>query len=232
MIKVTLTESSTVQLKTTFCHACQKHGHWAKCCFSTKYDEHRTNSPAIGRHSTQPTPRSFARGQRRTGQPHTRYGTQPQTYDAHRSGSRNRHLHTLDEQCDYGENRSQCDYDDYTSHTNEFSFNVVDTSIPRRNEAYATLRIQLRNRPGLHNFTLKVDTGAQANTMPFRTFRDMFPEQLDRFGNPRTDCLQPTESILTAYNGTGIACSGTVDINCSYDGREWRNTKFFVVDVA
>ena len=85
--------------------------------------------------------------------------------------------------------------------------------------------------PGLHNFTLKVDTGAQANTMPFRTFRDMFPEQLDRFGNPRTDCLQPTESILTAYNGTGIACSGTVDINCSYDGREWRNTKFFVVDV-
>ena len=67
--------------------------------------------------------------------------------------------------------------------------------------------------------------------MPFRTFRDMFPEQLDRFGNPRTDCLQPTESILTAYNGTGIACSGTVDINCSYDGREWRNTKLFVVDV-
>ena len=106
-----------------------------------------------------------------------------------------------------------------------------DTSIPRRNEAYATLRIQLRNRPGLHNFTLKVDTGAQANTMPFRTFRDMFPEQLDRFGNPCTDCLQPTESILTAYNGTGVACSGTVDINCSYDGREWRNTKFFVVDV-
>ena len=77
------------------------------------------------------------------------------------------------------------------------------------NEAYATLRIQLRNRPGLHNFTLKVDTGAQANTMPFRTFRDMFPEQLDRFGNPCTDCLQPTESILTTYNGTGIACSGT-----------------------
>ena len=38
-----------------------------KCCFSTKYDEHRTNPPARGRHSTQPAPRSFARGQRRTG---------------------------------------------------------------------------------------------------------------------------------------------------------------------
>ena len=130
-----------------------------------------------------------------------------------------------------GENRSQCDYDDYTSHANEFSFNVVDTPISRRNEAYATLKIQLCNRPGIHNFTWKVDTGAQANTMPFRTFRDMFPEQLDEVGNPCADCLQPTESILTAYNGTGIACSGTVDINCSYDGREWRNTKFFVVDV-
>ena len=187
MIKVARAESSRpyCPAKHDICHACQKHGHWAKCCFSTKYDEHR-----------------------------------------------NRHLHTLDEQCDYGENRSQCDYDDYTSHTNEFSFNVVDTSIPRRNEAYATLRIQLRNRPGLHNFTLKVDTGAQANTMPFTTFRYMFPEQLDIFGNHHTDCLQPTENIMTAYNGTGIAClHRTVDINCSYDGREWRNTKFFVVDV-
>ena len=67
--------------------------------------------------------------------------------------------------------------------------------------------------------------------MPFRTFRDMFPEQLDEVRNPCANCLQPTESILTAYNGTGIACSGTVDINCSYDGREWRNTKFFAVDV-
>ena len=38
--------------KNDICHACQKHGHWAKCCFSTKYDEHRTNSPARGRHST------------------------------------------------------------------------------------------------------------------------------------------------------------------------------------
>ena len=62
-------------------------------------------------------------------------------------------------------------------------------------------------------------------------FRDMFLEQLDEVGNPCADCLQPTESILTAYNGTGIACSGTVGINCSYDGREWRNTKLFVVDV-
>ena len=99
----------------------------------------------------------------------------------------------------------------------------------KRDEAYATLKIQLCNRPGIHNFTVKVDTGAQANTMPFSTFRDMFPEQLDKVLS--ADCLQPTESILMAYNRTGIACSGTVDINCSYDGREWRNINFFVVDV-
>ena len=53
--------------KNYICHACQRHGHWAKCCFPTIDDEHRTNSPARGRHSTQPTQRSFARGQRRTG---------------------------------------------------------------------------------------------------------------------------------------------------------------------
>ena len=103
-----------------------------------------------------------------------------------------RHIHTLDEQCDYGENSSQCDYDEYTSHANEFSFNVVDTSISRRNQAYASLKIQLCNTPGINNFTLKVDTGVQANTMPFRTFRDMFPEQLDNVGIPFAHCLQPT----------------------------------------
>ena len=64
----------------------------------------------------------------------------------------------------------------------------------------------------------------------------MFPEQLDDVGNRCAARLQPTESILTAYNGTGIACIQrnwyrTVDINCSYDGQEWRKTKLFVVDV-
>ena len=101
--------------------ACQKPGRWAKCCFTTKYDQHRTNS--------QPTQRS-------------------NPYERSMDLNHNRMIRinlavTLDifapeEQCDYGENRSQCNYDDNTAaQANELPFNVANTSISNMNETYA-----------------------------------------------------------------------------------------------
>ena len=36
---------------------------------------------------------------------------------------------------------------------------------------YAQVHIKLNNRPGIHNLSAKIDTGAQGNTIPLRTFR-------------------------------------------------------------
>ena len=60
------------------------------------------------------------------------------------------------------------------------SFNVVRASTSSSVEAFATLNVRLDNRLGIHDFHLKVDIGAQENTLPFRTFRAMFPEKLQR----------------------------------------------------
>jgi hypothetical protein len=99
-----------------------------------------------------------------------------------------------------------------------------------RDEAYVTLRIQL-DKPGTPKLKLKVDTGAQANTLPYRTFRNMFPSKTDHRGKPRAECLVPTRGKLTAYNGSAIKCKGTITINCKYNNSDWTKVRFYVVDV-
>ena len=49
---------------------------------------------------------------------------------------------------------------------------------------FATLDIVLLNKKGVHNLKAKVDTGAEGNTLPLRTFQQMFPEWVDRNGQP------------------------------------------------
>jgi hypothetical protein len=53
---------------------------------------------------------------------------------------------------------------------------------------------------------VKVDTGVAANTLPFRTYTQMFPEKLDGDGKPRSDLLEPAPKTLFAYNNMPIEC--------------------------
>lgn len=107
----------------------------------------------------------------------------------------------------------------------QLSFDVIDAD--QRKEAIARLQIKLSNRPGIHNLKAKVDTGAQANTLPLRTFRNMFPEQLNEHGVPQS--LSDSGTVLSAYNGTEIKQYGTVVIPCKYNDTPWNDTQFYVV---
>ena len=42
-------------------------------------------------------------------------------------------------------------------------------------EAFVSLDIKIPPRPGIHKMKLKIDTGAQANTLPVRMAKKMFP---------------------------------------------------------
>ena len=97
-----------------------------------------------------------------------------------------------------------------------------------RSEAIATLDIILPNRKGIHDLKIKVDTGAEGNTLPLRTFQQMFPEWVDQNGHPRPGTTQKESAILTAYNGSSIPQHGSVGIHCAYKG-EWTYIKFYVV---
>ena len=62
------------------------------------------------------------------------------------------------------------------------TFNCINMT--KRDEAFLLINIKLPNRNGIHKLRLKIDTGAQGNTLPVSTFRRMFPEKLDADGFP------------------------------------------------
>ena len=76
---------------------------------------------------------------------------------------------------------------------------------------------------------LKVDTGAQANTISTNTFKQMYPGSSNEIN---TKFLTPTIHTLTAYNGSSIKCIGTTSILCGYNKSSFKFTNFYVVDVA
>ena len=81
-----------------------------------------------------------------------------------------------------------------------------------RTEAFASLDIILPNRKGVHELKIKVDTGAEGNALPLRTFLQMFPEHVVRNGRPRPDTTQKEATVLTAYNGSSIPKHGSIQI--------------------
>ena len=73
-----------------------------------------------------------------------------------------------------------------------------------RTEVFASLDIILPNRKGVHELKIKMDTGAEGNTLPLRTFQQMFPEHVHQNGQSRSDTKQKETAVLTAYNGSSI----------------------------
>ena len=110
----------------------------------------------------------------------------------------------------------------------KLSFDTVGVDTVERDEAYATLQIELNdNTPA--TLRVKVDTGAQGNVMPLRTFQRMYPSSLDTEGLPVRGSLQHRDTILTAYNGQPILQYGTTRLRCEYNSN-WCDADFFVAD--
>ena len=76
-------------------------------------------------------------------------------------------------------------HDNFESlHFESISVNNVNTE--SRDEVFATLGVRLTNMRNAQAADLKakVDSGAQANILPLRLFKQMFPEKIGPDGNP------------------------------------------------
>ena len=95
---------------------------------------------------------------------------------------------------------------------------------------FAKLQVKLSkvNHP---NSVLKVKVGtvAQGNILPLRIYRDMFPHNVDENGLPTETA--PSQTKLTAYNGTQIPQHGVCSIKCS-SGDKATDAMFYFADVA
>lgn len=147
----------------------------------------------------------------------TKYRSRSQSRNNHKQRTNNRkQIHSVDPQASNEEN-------DMNQQLESLSFCHIGMQ-QKRDEAFANIHIKLQHKPGTHNLKVKVDTGAQANTLPTRIFNNMFPNQL------QDNILLPANTTLTAYNGTKIDVQGILPLKCSYDGKSWQEIEFFVVN--
>ena len=193
------------------CSKCQKIGHWAIKCHAGvqkgRYDETRLRSRPRSkqRHWSRSSSRSRSRPRSRSRSVH-RF-KRPDRKSVHES-------HTVD--------------DEVVESFESLTFNEM-TGSSCRDEAYATLNIKLPRVPAQHKLRLKVDTGAPRNTLPLRLYREMFPDNIDKDGNPRSRTNSNTR--LYTYNDQELKQYGTVTIPCQYKDSEWSDQVFFIVDV-
>lgn len=130
------------------------------------------------------------------------------------------------------------DVDDESSNFEELEYSMIHITVSdlctqngdRADEAYGRVEVHLPRRKQKSFLKLKVDTGAQGNTMPSRTFRAMFPNNVDKDGNP-TSITPSNNTRLTAYNGTPIKCFGSIKLTCRHKD-SWISDTFYVVDVT
>lgn len=68
---------------------------------------------------------------------------------------------------------------------------------------------------------VKVDTGANGNILPFRCLQQMFPIDPERY-------LEPSNTTLTAVNGTDFPQMGCISMPIQFDNTKWYDACFYV----
>ena len=78
---------------------------------------------------------------------------------------------------------------------------------------------------------VKIETGAQGNTLPLRIFRRMIPGKLTAEGYPSHDYVaNRSNTTISAYNGSRIPQYGSITLPCRYSCSEWVYAEFFLTE--
>ena len=93
-------------------------------------------------------------------------------------------------------------------------------------EAFTTIEVQCPQKRSNQFIRLKIDTGAQGNALPVRTFRQMYGDI-----EPKKILTPIGQTTLTAYSGEEIKCLGSITLGCKSGSSSWVNAVFYIVDV-
>ena len=205
----------------TICNNCGMRNHWAKMCRSqqssqaSRSRQQQRDSKGRGRgRQQQKGSNSRGRGQQKNSVRDPRADTRDVYYtDAHTPAA------------------------DDSESFEELTLNAIFTSlyaISDQSKDEAVTRVQLRqdNERRVINLLVKVDTGSQANTIPLRVYRRMFPSSLDADGFPRAGHLKDTKCVLSVYNETVIKSYGTVTLHCRHGDTDWIDVEFHICDTS
>ena len=178
-------------------------GHWEKCCRKKRQNQ-QTRKPSDS-------------GTQRRSSKRNKHGK-------HNKG--NKAAHSLEVETGYETGGESYQQELYPVNLCSKSLDSLGQDKKSRDEAYTRLKIR---PPGIRtkncSLLLKIDTGASGNTLPKRTFHQMY-------GTHSYHLLEPANNvILTAYNGATIECLGKLDMLCRYKDEKWTKATFYVVDV-
>jgi len=192
------------------CNACKALGHWAPFCRKTarKRDTSRTRRQSHHKSTDR------HRGRSQSGNRHRRRHKSPYN----KGPRKDRSVSTLDV------DQAQDPTATYTKEFFSVSVCSFEEEEPHRKSAFTTLHVQCPKLKGTHRLKLKIDTGADGNTLPVRTMCQMY-------GDSWKTMVQPTSARLRAYNGSPIKCHGELDILCKTECHGWSRARFYVVDV-
>ena len=68
---------------------------------------------------------------------------------------------------------------------------------------------------------LKIDSGAEANVIPLKVYRRLFPERFREDGSPISRFIRKSTRSLEAYGGVTVPHLGTVNLPCEYNGKKF-----------
>lgn len=190
----------------SICNFCKRKGHWEVACLQKK------KSGNDGHTS----------GKRENFQRKQQWRRRSKSRDRNGRRSTPQRVHTITEE--------QLQTDEYFPDTvNKGCENFFDEVSKNREQVFTILKCKPPNLPdGNYNLKLKVDTGASGNTLPLRTFIQMYGSESVNNSNVLKDCSNVN---LTAYNGESIKCVGSMKMPISVKGKHWDDVQFYVVDV-
>ena len=114
---------------------------------------------------------------------------------------------------------------------NHLTLDTMQTDIISHDaEAYTYIQVKVPCKRTTADIRIKVDTGAQGNTIPIRMYRKLYPENIDGRGQPKPGALQHRNTILSAYNSTTIPQYGTIRLPCKHGQQPWTDNEFYIVE--
>ena len=106
-----------------------------------------------------------------------------------------------------------------------------DTDPDSKTKIVTKIGIKLLHRQVVDNLQVKVDDGAEANLLPLRSFRSMFPHTLDGDGYPLEGFLSNSRTRLECYNDGKLVNHGSITIKLKhYSNDSYQYHQFFIVE--
>ena len=105
---------------------------------------------------------------------------------------------------------------------------MLDTDREGKTYVLTTLDVQLPHRTGRDTLQVKVDMGAEANILPLRTFKKMFPHLILEYGTPKQQKLQHTNLQFQCNKNSVIRSSGCITLHIAQPGQKMIAAQFFI----